>query len=68
MDPLISLVVGFVAFVMLDALAIAILLVLAPVALAIRDGVGSLFRRESRQPVAAATQRARRPGLASEPR
>ena len=67
MDPLISLVVGFVAFVMLDALAIAILLVLAPVALAIRDAVGSLFRRESRQPIGA-TRRARRAGLASESR
>ena len=43
MDPLISLVVGTAVFVMLDALAIAILLVLAPVALAIRDAVGSLF-------------------------
>ena len=68
MDPLISLVVGAAAFVMLDAVAIAILLVLAPVALAIRDAVGSLFRRGSREPVAPATRRAQRPGLASEPR
>jgi hypothetical protein len=68
MDPLISLVIGVVAFVMLDAFVIAVLLVLVPAALVIRDTVARLARRLSSVRAAATGRPVGRAGLASEPR